>query len=130
MKLIDQVEGTELSIPDPEQTHKSLKIEKLDEIATDQGKGRLYTIGLLTDERKPIYAVMLEYIVVDHRGIEAEQGPVFVYPTKYRDDVNGIAEDSVAIKNGKIGTVNTRLQTTHVNYTDQWLVNLKTEGYL
>ena len=130
MKLIGRINGTELSIPDPAHTHKPLKIERLHEIDTDQGRGRLYSVGQLTDERKSIYAVMLEYIVVDLRGIEAEQGPVLVYPTKYRDDVHDVTEEMVEIKNGKTGRVNARLQTTYVNYTNTWLVELITEGYI
>jgi hypothetical protein len=127
VRLLDKVKDNELIIENPE--HKPLRMEKLAKISTKQGVGYRYTIGVLHDELKLTYSTMMEFIVVDQRGIEAEPGPLFIFPVLYRDDVNGVQEDSVPLRFGQIDRYIPQLQTTHVNFAYQWLLELQTVGY-
>lgn len=70
------------------------------------------------------------FIVVDKRQYPKDFEYLFIYPQMYQQDSLGIYEESVCMEAGRLATFIARWQQAHAVFADQWLYNIKIQGFL
>lgn len=70
------------------------------------------------------------FIVIDHRKDVKEYALAAVYPQLYRQDGLGIYEESITIENNRLTTYKPARQAAHCSFANQWLKNIKWQGFI
>ena len=70
------------------------------------------------------------FIVVDKREYPKDFENLFVYPQMYQQDNLGICEESIRIEGNRLTTFISRWQQAHTGFANQWLCNIKAQGFL
>jgi hypothetical protein len=109
--------------------HLPLRLQNWGPVATREGLGIIFGIGLLIDEDIQFYDTRMTFIVIDKRGT-SPQGTVRVFPMHYHDQFNQILWIGVAILGGQVGKYNDPIQEKLSTLAGDWLTGLTTMGYV
>jgi hypothetical protein len=109
-----------------------LTIEKLEEnLLTPWGVGTTYSLCHYYEQNGDLMRdPEMVFIVVDNRSEEKDYENLHIYPKMYQQDNIGIYEESITIEFGKITSYIKAWQAAHVQFAQQWLSNIKEQGFL
>jgi hypothetical protein len=109
-----------------------LTIEKLeDALLTPWGVGTLYSLCHYYEQAGDLMRdPEMVFIVVDDRKEKCDYENLHIYPKMYQQDNMGIYEESVSIAAGQATTYIRAWQAAHTHFAQQWLSNIKEQGFL
>lgn len=109
-----------------------LTIEGLEEnLLTPWGIGITYSLCHYYEQNGDLMRdPEMVFIVVDNRANENDFENLHIYPKMYQQDNLAIYEESIAIEYGKITSYIKAWQAAHVQFAQQWLSNIKEQGFL
>jgi hypothetical protein len=101
------------------------------DVGTPYGAGKLYSLchyyvqngDLMQDPE-------MCFVIVDNRT-ESEQYPelLSIFPYMYQLAALGIFQESILMENNRLTKFNRRMQNEHTVFANQWLRNIKSQGY-
>jgi hypothetical protein len=109
-----------------------LTIEKLeDALLTPWGVGTTYSLCHYYEQNGDLMRdPEMVFIVIDERKGGRDYENLHIYPKLYQQDNLGIYEESITIENGQVTTYIRAWQAAHTNFAQQWLNNIKEQGFL
>ncbi|MFT3703023.1 MAG: hypothetical protein QM802_11670 [Agriterribacter sp.] len=100
------------------------------DITTPYGAANLYSLShTYTQNGDLMRDPEMCFFVIDKRGDPRDYHLMEVYPQMYRQDNLGLYEESVSIEGGKF-TIIKAWQKGHCNFANQWMKNIKEQGFL
>ncbi len=130
-KLIERLGGEQhLKLTAPE--FMPLVIEQIGEnISTPFGTGKLYSIAHYYEQNgNAMRDPEMCFIVVDNRAQKDQFEMVGIYPQIFQQDNLSIYEESICIEDNKLTTYKPTWQSGHATFANQWLQNIKQQGFL
>ncbi len=130
-KLIERMKGEQhLKLTAPE--FMPLVIEQIGEnIATPFGTGKLYSLAHYYDQNgDAMRDPEMCFIVVDNRAEKDQFEMVGIYPQMFQQDNLSIYEESICIDDNKVTTYKPTWQSGHTTFANQWLLNIRQQGFL
>ena len=110
-----------------------LTIEKIGNgIETPYGKGELYSLCHYYEE----YGDLMQdpemcFVVVDNRdGDTLIPELLVILPYMFQQSGIGLYQESITIKDSRLNQFNRRLQAEHTSFANQWLRNIRSQGFL
>lgn len=109
-----------------------LVIEKLQEgIQTVYGRATQYSLTHYYEQngdamRDPDMC----FLVIDLREDLKNEEHLFIFPILFQQDNLGLYEESVVIENNKVTSYKPVWQKAHCTFANQWLLNIKHQGFL
>ena len=128
IRIIDRL-ADQKTLDLPLSDHPLLRLQRLENIQTDQGAGYSLAIGQLRSLDPARYEALMILLVVDRRGRHTGTGIVIAFPVAFQDDVNHVSEVGALLAKGKVWHTNTAIQQSLATYARSWLAELDTAGY-
>ena len=109
-----------------------LTVEKLDDaLLTPWGVGTSYSLCHYYEQNGDLMRdPEMVFIVADNRKEERDFENLHIYPKMYQQDNLGIYEESITIEFGEIKSYIRAWQAAHASFAQQWLNNIKEQGFL
>jgi hypothetical protein len=108
-----------------------LFVEKLEVVSGGNGKGNLYSFSIMDFETKiPTKVSEMIFFVLDKRVLPTDWALLEIFPRSHKSDKDDIDEESMTIEKGVITAFKSKMQKAHRNHANQWLKDLKEQGYL
>lgn len=129
-RLLDQM-GTETQLTFNTNNHPPLLMQqKGGLIATQFGKAQLYSLGHYpTCKGITACEPEMRFIVLDKRVLEKDYGAAKIFPQAYRDDTQGLDEESIVIEDSEITSYKPLWQQGHIQFANEWLAEIRKQGY-
>lgn len=109
-----------------------LVIEQVGEnIQTPFGIGKLISLAhYYTQNGDTMRDPEMVFIVVDNRKETNQYEAIGIYPQLYRQDSFSLNEESICIDACQITTFKPVWQAGHTSFANQWLLNIRSQGFL
>jgi hypothetical protein len=130
-QLLDKM-GIETYIRLTSDDFMPLVMEQIGElIQTPYGIGQCYSLSHSYEQNGDLMRdPEMVFIVVDNRKETKDYHLIGVYPQMYQQDNLGLYEESVCIENNTVTTYKSMWQAGHCSFANQWLQNIKQQGFL
>lgn len=102
-----------------------------EEISTPFDKGKLYSLAHYYEQNgDAMRDPEMVFIVVDNRTDAKDFQMIGIYPQMFQQDNLGLHEESICIEDNKVTTYKPTWQAGHVTFANQWLQNIRQQGFL
>lgn len=110
-----------------------LTIERIGrKIITPFGEGNLYSLCHYFElNRDLIQDPEMCFVMIDNRAQDRDSiSLVTVLPYMYQDASMGVYQESISIEYNRLYQFDRRMQRDHTHFANQWLENIKSQGFL
>jgi hypothetical protein len=128
LQLLSRIKSRKLldiTLPD----RLPLRLQHWGPVATREGQGFIFGMGLLIDEDIERYETRMTFIVIDERKT-GPQGSVRVFPMHFQDESHHVLWIGVAILRGQIRKYHDHIQKKLGIPAGNWLTLLERMGYV
>jgi hypothetical protein len=130
-KLLDKLEQT-THCKLISEGYMPLVIEQVNEdVQTPYGKSKLISLAHYYEQNgDAMRDPEMCFIVVDKRDGTSNSELVWIFPQMFQQDSLSLYEESINIDGDRITTYKPTWQAGHTNFANQWLRNIRQQGFL
>lgn len=109
-----------------------LVIEQIaEDIQTPFGTAKLVSLAHYYEQNgDPMRDPEMVFIVADKRQEKREYEKILIFPQMFQQDNLSVYEESICIEDGKTTTFKPHWYKGHLQFANQWLLNIREQGFL